>query len=100
MPYKGYFNYAHQVISLYYYIKSNNYTNYIKMSQIKVNGKEQAVNFPLSLSELLVLNNVAEPTMVSIQVNGSFVVREEYDTTKLTENDEVDFLYFMGGGSN
>jgi sulfur carrier protein len=69
------------------------------MSQIKVNGKEQEVNFPLSLSELLVLNSVAEPTMVSIQVNGSFVVREEYDTTKLNENDEVDFLYFMGGGS-
>lgn len=68
------------------------------MSLIKVNGSEQAVNFPLTLSELLVINKVAEPNMVSIQINGSFVVREEYDTTNLTENDEVDFLYFMGGG--
>jgi sulfur carrier protein len=69
------------------------------MSQIKVNGKEQVINSPLSLSELLIINNVAEPNMVSIQVNGSFVVREDYDTTQLNENDEVDFLYFMGGGS-
>jgi sulfur carrier protein len=69
------------------------------MSHIKVNGKEQALNAPLSLSELLVINNVAEPSMVSIQVNGNFVVREEYDTIQLKENDEVDFLYFMGGGS-
>ena len=69
------------------------------MSQIKVNGKEQSLNAPLSLSELLVINNVAEPSMVSIQVNGNFVVREEYDTIQLKENDEVDFLYFMGGGS-
>lgn len=69
------------------------------MSKINVNGKEQTINESLSLSELLVINNVAEPSMVSIQVNGSFVVREDYDTTKLNENDEVDFLYFMGGGS-
>jgi sulfur carrier protein len=69
------------------------------MSQIKVNGKEQSIDESLSLSELLLINKVAEPSMVSIQVNGSFVVREDYDTTKLNENDEVDFLYFMGGGS-
>jgi sulfur carrier protein len=69
------------------------------MSNIIVNGKEQIINESISLSELLVINNVAEPSMVSIQVNGSFVVREDYDTTKLYENDEVDFLYFMGGGS-
>ena len=69
------------------------------MSQIKVNGNEQDIKLPLTLSELLIINKVAEPNMVSIQINGSFVVREEYDTTKLNENDEVDFLYFMGGGS-
>ncbi len=69
------------------------------MSQIKVNGKEQTIQELMTLSELLVINNVAEPSMVSIQVNGTFVVREDYDTTKLSENDEVDFLYFMGGGS-
>jgi sulfur carrier protein len=37
--------------------------------------------------------------MVSIQLNGNFVVREKYTTTQLKEGDEIDFLYFMGGGS-
>jgi len=38
--------------------------------------------------------------MVSIQLNGEFVVRDDYDSTLVNEGDEVDFLYFMGGGSN
>jgi len=37
--------------------------------------------------------------MVSIQLNGEFVVRDDYDSTLVKEGDEVDFLYFMGGGS-
>ena len=70
------------------------------MSKIKVNGGEQEISNPVSLTELITLNNVAQPSMVSIQLNGEFVVRDEYDSTLLKEGDEVDFLYFMGGGSN
>lgn len=70
------------------------------MSKIKVNGNEQEISNPVSLTELIALNNVAQPSMVSIQLNGEFVVRDDYDSTLLNEGDEVDFLYFMGGGSN
>ena len=69
------------------------------MSKIKVNGTEQEINTQLSLTELIALNNVAQPSMVSIQLNGEFVQRDNYDSTVLKEADEVDFLYFMGGGS-
>jgi len=69
------------------------------MSKIKVNGKEQEINAPLTITELIKLNNIAQPSMVSIQLNGNFVVRDNYDTVSLNEGDEVDFLYFMGGGS-
>jgi sulfur carrier protein len=37
--------------------------------------------------------------MVSVQVNEEFVDREEFATLQLNEGDEVDFLYFMGGGA-
>jgi sulfur carrier protein len=37
--------------------------------------------------------------MVSVQLNGEFLKREEFDSTLVREKDEVDFLYFMGGGS-
>jgi len=69
------------------------------MSSLKVNGKEQELVDELSLSGLIKLNKVAQPEMVSIQLNGNFVIRENYDSTLLKEGDEIDFLYFMGGGS-
>ena len=69
------------------------------MGQFKVNGKDQELNGNLSISDLITLNKVAQPDMVSIQLNGSFVLRENYESTNLNEGDEIDFLYFMGGGS-
>jgi len=69
------------------------------MSKISVNGKAQEVETPISISELIKLNNVAQPEMVSIQLNGQFVNRDDFDSTQVADSDEVDFLYFMGGGS-
>lgn len=54
---------------------------------------------PVSLIELIRNNKVEQPEMVSIQVNGEFVDRDSFETTQINANDEVDFLYFMGGGS-
>ena len=49
------------------------------MSKISVNGKAQEVETPISVTELIKLNNVAQPEMVSIQLNGEFINREDYD---------------------
>ena len=68
------------------------------MGNVKVNGKNQELNGILSISDLITLNKIAQPEMVSIQLNGSFVLRENYESTNLNEGDEIDFLYFMGGG--
>jgi sulfur carrier protein len=70
------------------------------MSKISVNGKTQEVEVPILLIDLIKNNNVEQPDMVSVQVNGQFVTREKYITTEIVEGDEVDFLYFMGGGSH
>jgi sulfur carrier protein len=66
--------------------------------KIKVNGTPQEIDAGLSVASLLVRNNVAQPDMVSVQLNGQFVQRERFATTEFAEGDEVDFLYFMGGG--
>jgi sulfur carrier protein len=68
------------------------------MATIIVNGEKQVVNLPLSLTELIIRNQVEQPDMVSVQVNGDFIVRDAYDDTAISEGDVVDFLYFMGGG--
>ena len=69
------------------------------MSKISVNGKAQEVSTPISITDLIKLNDVAQPEMVSIQLNGQFVNRDEFDSTQVSDGDELDFLYFMGGGS-
>lgn len=69
------------------------------MAKITVNGEAQEVQLPLSLTELIKQNNVQQPEMVSVQVNDDFVDRTEWDSQQIKEDDSVDFLYFMGGGS-
>jgi sulfur carrier protein len=68
------------------------------MATIKLNDEVQHIDLPLTLSGLMELNRVLQPDMLSIQLNGVFVDRQLYDDTPLHEGDQVDFLYFMGGG--
>ena len=68
------------------------------MAKIIVNGEDQEVQLPVTVSELIKQNNVFQPEMVSVQVNEEFVEREDFDTLQLNEGDSIDFLYFMGGG--
>ena len=66
---------------------------------LKINGVSQPVGGDaISLAELLVLNKVEMPDLVSVQLNGEFVDRKAFGTTQMRENDEVEFLYFLGGG--
>jgi sulfur carrier protein len=67
--------------------------------KISVNGKEQQIEGnEIALSDLIKQNNVQQPDMVSVQLNESFINREDFDKTIIRNGDEVDFLYFMGGG--
>jgi len=68
------------------------------MAKITVNGEVQEVQLPLNLAELIKLNDVQQPDMVSVQVNEDFVDRSEWDGIQIKEGDSIDFLYFMGGG--
>ncbi len=67
---------------------------------IYVNGEPQEIKQqPFTVADLLVLNQVEMPEMVSVQLNGEFVKREDYQTIQINDGDEIDFLYFMGGGA-
>ena len=69
------------------------------MAKVIVNGEQQEVQLPLSLTELIRQNDVQQPEMVSVQVNEEFAEREDWESIQLKEGDKVDFLYFMGGGA-
>lgn len=67
--------------------------------KVKINGEEKELAKEVNISELLVLHNVEMPEMVSVELNGEILDREAFDTTIVKENDVIEFLYFMGGGS-
>jgi len=66
--------------------------------QLTVNGKMFATNPNISVIELLKEKNVESPDMVSVEINGKIIRKEKYFQIELRENDQVEFLYFMGGG--
>ena len=68
--------------------------------KIKVNGKAKELEKEISITELLFQYKVEIPDAVSVQLNGKFVKKENFQETFVREKDEVDFLYFMGGGKS
>ena len=70
------------------------------MAKLIVNGEDQEVQLPATVADLIKQNNVAQPDMVSVQVNEEFVDREEFATLQLNEGGAVDFLYYIGGGAD
>ncbi|MCI5983402.1 MAG: sulfur carrier protein ThiS [Marinilabiliaceae bacterium] len=69
------------------------------MAKITINGEAAEVTLPLTLSQLIKQQNVAQPEMVSVQVNEDFADRTDWDSIEIKEGDSIDFLYFMGGGA-
>lgn len=67
---------------------------------ITITGVKKEVTEAISVTELIKSENIESPEYVSVSVNDDFVLRENFDTTALKEGDLVEFLYFMGGGSN
>lgn len=63
-----------------------------------VNGKNTDITDALTVSELLIKEDVKMTQMVSVELNGQILKRSEFETTKLKDDDKVEFLYYMGGG--
>ena len=67
--------------------------------KIVLNGEEKQVEKVSNITQLLEVAKVKMPEMVSVEVNGEIIDREAFDTFSIKEGDQVEFLYFMGGGS-
>ncbi len=68
--------------------------------QITVNGENNELKeIEINLSKLLELRKVESPEMVAVQLNGEFIEMNNYSSTYLKSGDDIEFLFFMGGGS-
>jgi sulfur carrier protein len=64
--------------------------------QVKINGKTEDIQGGTVL-DLLKAKNI-EPQMVAIEINDSMLERTHLATTTLKEGDQIEFLFYMGGG--
>lgn len=68
------------------------------MIRITVSGERREVEDSTTVEELLFIEHVEMPEYVSVSVNEAFVLREDFTNRTLKDGDEVEFLYYMGGG--
>lgn len=65
---------------------------------ITVAGEKKEVKEGLTLPELIESEKVETPEYVTISINEEFVSSGDVADTVLKEGDNIEFLYFMGGG--
>ena len=63
---------------------------------VTINGKAEQVQSGTVL-DLLKAKHI-EPQMVAVEVNDKMLERGHLETTKLQDGDQVEFLFYMGGG--
>ena len=67
--------------------------------KIKLGGQPRELPEGTSVAALLAHEQVENPQFVTVSVNETFVRPENFDTHLLQDGDEVEFLFFMGGGA-
>ncbi len=67
--------------------------------KLVINGEEKHIDKQVTITKLLEIQNVKMPEMVSVELNGEILDRQDFDRIMVKENDEIEFLYFMGGGA-
>lgn len=64
--------------------------------QVQINGKTEEVQGATVL-DLLRARNI-DPHMVAVELNSHMVERDLLETTPVKEGDQIEFLFYMGGG--
>lgn len=68
--------------------------------KIIINGKETILEKEISVKELLEKKYGEMQEYVTVQVNEDIISRDNYETHIIKNDDTIEFLYYMGGGSN
>lgn len=67
--------------------------------KITVAGEKKEVADGLTVAALIEQENVETPEYVTVSVNEEFVDKSAFESRVIKEGDEIEFLYFMGGGA-
>ena len=67
--------------------------------KIRLNGKEQEIGDKMTVSDLLLKWKI-RPELVTVEVNENILQKLEYDDTEIKPGDNVEFVFYMGGGKS
>ena len=65
--------------------------------KITLNGKENQIQAGMTVTDLLTKWRM-RPELVTVEVNEHILQKLDYDTTEITNDDKVEFIFYMGGG--
>ena len=65
--------------------------------KVRLNGKEQEIQEGMSVSDLLLKWKI-RPELVTVELNEDILQKLDYDGTKIKSGDNVEFVFYMGGG--
>ena len=66
--------------------------------RVYVNGEAKELSAPLSLSELIAQLDLS-PQRIAVELNRNVVRRHDWSATMLQEDDRLEIVHFVGGGS-
>jgi thiazole synthase len=66
--------------------------------RVYVNGEAKELSGPLSLSELITQLDLPA-ARIAVEVNRNVVRRNDWSSTMLQEDDRLEIVHFVGGGS-
>ena len=67
--------------------------------KVTIAGNVKDIADGTTLAQLVIDEKVENPEYVTVTVNDEFVENHDLENVVIKENDNIEFLYFMGGGS-
>lgn len=64
-----------------------------------ITGEKKEYPEGITVKQLIAEENVENPEYVTVSLNDEFVDQGAFEGTVLKDGDEIEFIYFMGGGS-
>lgn len=65
---------------------------------IRLNGKPNEIKAGMTVSELLLKWKI-RPELVTVEVNENILQKLDYEATEIKDGDNVEFVFYMGGGT-
>ena len=67
--------------------------------KVTIAGNVKDIAEGITLAQLVIDEKVENPEYVTVTVNDEFVENHDLENVVVKENDNIELLYFMGGGS-